>query len=90
MTNSSSAVALPLSVDNLVMRVRSIEITLTRGMDAMAESAMAANPNVAARPVVLSPASHFANRDRPQAWNRAVLAFLARCDARAASRRRSV
>jgi pimeloyl-ACP methyl ester carboxylesterase len=30
--------------------------------------------------VVLSPASHFANRDQPEAWNRAVLAFLARCD----------
>jgi pimeloyl-ACP methyl ester carboxylesterase len=28
------------------------------------------------RLVVLSPASHFANRDQPAAWNRAVLAFL--------------
>jgi len=159
-TNSSSAVGLPLSVDNLVMRARSIEITLTKGMDAMAEFAMTANPNVAARLaldpsardefyayyrrltpigyanslrallamdhiaaelprlrvpvllvggdrdpslapmkvmrrkvrgsrlVVLSPASHFANRDRPEAWNRAVLAFLDRCDRRAASPRR--
>jgi pimeloyl-ACP methyl ester carboxylesterase len=32
--------------------------------------------------VVLSPASHFANRDQPDAWNRAVLDFLARCDRR--------
>jgi len=159
-TNSSSAVGLPLSVDNLVMRARSIEITLTKGMDAMAEFAMTANPNVAARLaldpsardefyayyrrltpigyanslrallamdhiapelprlrvpvllvggdrdpslapmrvmrrkvrgsrlVVLSPASHFANRDQPEAWNRAVLAFLARCDRGAAPPRR--
>jgi pimeloyl-ACP methyl ester carboxylesterase len=154
-TNSSSAVGLPLSVENLVMRARSIEITLTKGMDAMAEFAMTANPNVAARlaldpgardefysyyrkltpigyanalrallamdyitdqlprirvPVlliggdrdpslgpmkvmrhkingskliVLSPASHFANRDQPEAWNRAALEFLAACDQRA-------
>jgi pimeloyl-ACP methyl ester carboxylesterase len=153
-TNSSSAAGLPLSVDNIVMRARSIEITLTKGMDAMAEFAMAENPNVSARValdpaareefyreyraltpigyanslrallamdhiadrlrairvpvlllggdrdpslapmkvmhakirgsklVVLSPASHFANRDQPQAWNRAALEFLARCDAR--------
>jgi len=32
------------------------------------------------RLVVLSPASHFANRDQPEAWNRAALDFLARCD----------
>ena len=154
-TNSSSAVGLPLSVENLVMRARSIEITLTKGMDAMAEYAMAANPNVSERLaldpsardefyeeyrrlspmgyanslrallamdhitdqlprlrmpvlliggdrdpslapmrvmhrkvrgsklVVLSPASHFANRDQPEAWNRTVLEFLARCDRRA-------
>ena len=48
-TNSSSASGLPLSVDNLVMRARSIEVTLTQGMDAMAEYAMATNPNVAGR-----------------------------------------
>ena len=30
--------------------------------------------------VVLSPASHFANRDQPEAWNRAVLAFLTRVE----------
>ena len=148
-TNSSSAAGLPLSVDNLVMRARSIQITLTDGMDAMADFAMTANPNVAARLaldpsskeefyayyrrltpigyanalrallamdyitdtlskikaptlliggdkdpslapmkvmhkkirgsklVVLSPASHFANRDQPAAWNRAALEFLA-------------
>ena len=153
-TNSSSAAGLPLSWQNIVMRARSIEITLTRGMDAMAEYAMAENPNVSARLaldpaareefyreyralapigyanslrallgmdhitdqlprlrvpvlliggdrdpslepmkvmhrkvrgsklVVLSPASHFANRDQPDAWNRAVLDFLARCDRR--------
>ena len=153
-TNSSSAAGLPLSVENLVMRARSIEITLTKGMDAMAEYAMAANPNVSERLaldpsardefyeeyrrlspmgyanslrallamdhitdqlprlrmpvlliggdrdpslapmrvmhrkvrgsklVVLSPASHFANRDQPEAWNRTVLEFLARCDRR--------
>ena len=160
-TNSSSAAGLPLSVDNIVMRARSIEVTLTRGMDAMAEFAMASNPNVAARlaldpsskdefyayyrrltpigyanalrallamdhiterlsqirvPVlliggdrdpslgpmkvmqakvrgsqliVLSPASHFANRDQPEAWNRAALEFLARCDAGARGRHRA-
>jgi len=154
-TNSSSAAGLPLSVENLVMRARSIEITLTKGMDAMAEFAMAANPNLSERLaiepaareefyaeyrqlspigyanslrallamdhitdqlprlrvpvlliggdrdpslapmkvmhrkvrgsklVVLSPASHFGNRDQPEAWNRTVLEFLARCDRRA-------
>jgi len=162
-TNSSSASGLPLSVENLVMRARSIEITLTQGMDAMAEYAMATNPNLVARLalnpdakaefyeeyrrlspigyanscraliamdhitaelprlaerkipvlliggdrdpslapmrvmhrrirgsklVVLSPASHFANRDQPAAWNRAALDFLARCDGRVAPRRR--
>jgi len=152
-TNSSSAVGLPLSVDNIVMRARSIEVTLTKGMDAMAEFAMTANPNVAnrlaidpsskdefyayyrrltpigyanslrallamdhiadrlselrmpvlliggdrdpslapmrvmhrkvrgSRLVVLSPASHFANRDQPEAWNRAAVEFLERCEA---------
>jgi pimeloyl-ACP methyl ester carboxylesterase len=151
-TNSSSAAGLPLSVDNVVMRARSIQITLDEGMDAMAEFSMSANPNVAARLaldpsskaefyayyrrltpigyanalrallamdyitdqlprikaptlliggdmdpslgpmkvmhrkirgsklVVLSPASHFANRDQPAAWNRAALEFLARVD----------
>jgi pimeloyl-ACP methyl ester carboxylesterase len=155
-TNSSSAVGLPLSVDNIVMRARSIEVTLSKGMDAMAEFAMAANPNVVARLaldpsskdefyayyrrltpvgyanalrallamdhiterlpelrvpvlliggdrdpslapmrvmhrkvrgstlVVLSPASHFANRDQPEAWNRAAVEFLERGDASAA------
>src|SRR5262247_4861365 len=154
-TNSSSAAGLPLSVENLVMRARSIEITLTKGMDAMAEFAMVANPNFSERLalepgareefyaeyralspigyanslrallamdhitdqlprlrlpvlliggdrdpslapmkvmqrkvrgsklVVLSPASHFGNRDQPEAWNRTVLDFLARCDRRA-------
>jgi 3-oxoadipate enol-lactonase len=153
-TNSSSAAGLPLSVDNLVMCAQSIKITLEQGMDAMAEFAMATNPNVmerlridpAAREefyeeyrrlapigyanslrallamdhitadlpkirvpvlliggdrdpsldpmrvihrkirgsklVVLSPTSHFANRDQPEAWNRAALQFLARVDAR--------
>jgi 3-oxoadipate enol-lactonase len=151
-TNSSSASGLPLSVDNLVMRAQSIKITLEQGMDAMADFAMQANPNLverlridpAAREefyeeyrrltpvgyanslrallamdhitaelprirvpvlliggdrdpslgpmriihrkirgsklVVLSPASHFANRDQPEAWNRAALSFLARVD----------
>jgi pimeloyl-ACP methyl ester carboxylesterase len=156
-TNSSSASGLPLSVENLVMRARSVEISLTQGMDAMAEYAMATNPNLVARLaldpgakaefyaeyrrltpvgyanscraliamdhitadlprlarhpvlllggdrdpslgpmrvmhrkirgsklVVLSPVSHFANRDQPAAWNRAVLDFLARCDGRRA------
>ena len=156
-TNSSSASGLPMSVENLLMRARSIEITLSQGMDAMAEYAMTANPNLVARLalnpdvkaefyeeyrrlspigyanacraliamdhitaelprlgerkvpvlliggdrdpslgpmrlmhrkirgsklVVLSPASHFANRDQPEAWNRAAHDFLARCDAR--------
>jgi pimeloyl-ACP methyl ester carboxylesterase len=153
-TNSSSASGLPLAWQNIVMRARSIEITLTQGMDAMAEFAMASNPNLSERValdpgakaefyeeyrrltpigyanslrallamdhitdelptlrmpvlliggdrdpslapmrvihrkvrgsklVVLSPASHFANRDQPEAWNRAVLDFLARVEAR--------
>jgi len=163
-TNSSSASGLPLSVESLVMRARSIEITLTQGMDAMAEYAMATNPNVAgrlaldpnakaefyeeyrrltpigyansvrtllamdhitdelprlaehgipvllvggdrdpslgpmrvmhrriqgSRLVVLSPASHFANRDQPEAWTRTVLAFLGRVESRPPGGRRS-
>jgi len=136
------------------MRARSIEITLTQGMDAMAEFAMAANPILSERLaldpeakaefyeeyrqltpigyanslrallamdhitdqlstlrmpvllvggdrdpslapmkvmrqkirgstlVVLAPASHFANRDQPEAWNRTVLDFLARVEGR--------
>jgi hypothetical protein len=36
------------------------------------------------RLVVLSPASHFANRDQPEPWNRAVLDFLARVERPAA------
>ena len=147
--DSSSAVGLPLSVDNLVMRARSIQVTLEGGMDAMAEFAIASNPNVSGRIkldprareevfamyrmltpigyanalrallqmdyiterlpeiavptllvcgdedpslgpmrimagkvthaefVLLSPAGHFANRDQPEAFNRAVLEFLA-------------
>ena len=153
-TNSSSASGLPLTWQNVVMRARSIEITLTQGMDAMAEFAMAANPNLSERLaldpeakaefyeeyrqltpigyanslrallamdhitddlpklrmpvlliggdrdpslspmkvmhrkvrgsklVVLAPASHYANRDQPDAWNRAVLDFLARAEGR--------
>jgi 3-oxoadipate enol-lactonase len=153
-TNSSSAVGLPLSPDHLVMRAQSIKVTLEQGMDAMAEFAMASNPNVAARLaldpsskeefyayyrrltpigyanalrallamdhitdrlgsirvpvlliggdrdpslgpmkvmharirrsklVVLSPASHFANRDQPSVWNRVALDFLSSIDAR--------
>lgn len=148
--DSSSATGLPLSVENIVMRARSIEVTLKDGMDAMAEFAIASNPNVAGRVkldprardeiyamyrmltpigyanalraliamdyitnqlpkirvptllvcgdedaslgpmkviqkkikgsrlVILSPAGHFANRDQPEAFNRAVLDFLAR------------
>jgi len=151
-TNSSSAAGLPLPVDHILMRAQSIKVTLEQGMDAMAEFAMAANPNVQARLaldpnaktefyayyrrltpigyanalrallamdhitdqlrrirvptlliggdldpslgpmkemharvrrsrlVVLSPASHFANRDQPEAWNRAALDFLAAVD----------
>ncbi|MFQ5899536.1 MAG: alpha/beta fold hydrolase [Candidatus Methylomirabilia bacterium] len=47
--DSSSAAGLPLSIENLAMRVRSIEVTLKEGMDAMAEFAIASNPNVAGR-----------------------------------------
>jgi pimeloyl-ACP methyl ester carboxylesterase len=36
-------------VDNIVMRAKSIEVTLAGGMDAMAEFAIASNPNVAGR-----------------------------------------
>jgi pimeloyl-ACP methyl ester carboxylesterase len=147
-TNSSSAAGLPLSADHILMRAQSIKVTLEQGMDAMADFAMATNPNVTARLaidpgakeefyayyrrltpvgyanslrallamdhitgqlssirvptlliggdrdpslapmkvmhkkvrgsklVVLSPASHFANRDQPEAWNRAALEFL--------------
>ncbi len=146
--DSSSAVGLPLSVENIVMRARSIEVTLKGGMHAMAEFAIASNPNVSgrlkldpsarkeifdyyrmltpvgyanalrallqmdyiterlpeisvptllvcgdedpslqpmrvmeqkvkhARFVLLSPAGHFANRDQPEAFNRAVTDFL--------------
>jgi pimeloyl-ACP methyl ester carboxylesterase len=159
-TNSSSAAGLPLSVDNIVMRAQSIKVTLEKGMDAMAEFAMEANPNLVerlridprareefyeeyrrltpigyanalrallamdhitdelsrirvpvlliggdrdpslapmqvmkrkirgARMVVLSPASHFANRDQPDAWNRAALDFLARVDGQKGRRSR--
>ena len=152
-TNSSSAAGLPLSVDHILMRAQSIKVTLDKGMDAMAEFAMATNPNVLARLtidpsakdefyayyrrltpigyanslrallamdhitdqlslirvatlliggdldpslapmkvmhkklrgsklVVLSPASHFANRDQPEAWNNAALSFLAKVNA---------
>ena len=45
-TNSSSAAGLPLPVDHLVMRAQSIKVTLAHGMDAMAEFAMQANPNL--------------------------------------------
>ena len=151
--DSSSAAGLPLSVDNLVMRAQSIKVTLEGGMDAMAEFAIASNPNVAgrlkldpgargevlayyrmltpigyanslrallqmdyiterlsaisaptllvcgdedpslgpmrvmeqkikhARFAMLSPAGHFANRDQPEAFNRAVLDFLASLEA---------
>jgi pimeloyl-ACP methyl ester carboxylesterase len=34
----------------------------------------------AAKLIVLSPASHFANRDQPEAWNRAALEFLGKVD----------
>jgi pimeloyl-ACP methyl ester carboxylesterase len=47
--DSSSAAGLPLDVDNLIMRARSIKVTLEGGMDAMAEFAIASNPNVAGR-----------------------------------------
>ena len=152
-TNSSSAAGLPLSVDHILMRAQSSKGTLDKGMDAMAEFAMATNPNVQARLsidpsakdefyayyrrltpigyanslrallgmdhitdqlslirvptlliggdldpslapmkvmhkklrgsklVVLSPASHFANRDQPEAWNNAALSFLAKVNA---------
>ena len=42
-----------------------------------------ASTDPTARNVVLSPASHFANRDQPEAWNRAALAFLKKVDGRA-------
>src|SRR5581483_8370067 len=47
--DSSSAAGLPLSVENLVMRAKSIHVTLEGGMDAMAEFAIASNPNVSGR-----------------------------------------
>jgi pimeloyl-ACP methyl ester carboxylesterase len=146
--DSSSACGRPLPADALLMRAQSIKVTLEGGMDAMAEFAIASNPNVAGRvkldpaardevfamyralqPIgyanalrallqmdyitehlpgltmptllvcgdedpslpamrlihqkvphasftLLSPAGHFANRDQPAAFDRAVLAFL--------------
>src|SRR5216684_2667836 len=146
--DSSSASGLPLGVDNVVLRAKSIEVTLKGGMDAMAEFAIQSNPNVAgrikldpsarkeifdyyrmltpigyanalrallqmdyitdrlseitvptllvcgdedpslgpmreiqkriphARFALLPLAGHFANRDRPEAFNRAVVEFL--------------
>ena len=47
--DSSSAAGLPLSVDNVVMRARSIQVVLEGGMNAMAEFAIASNPNVSGR-----------------------------------------
>src|SRR5262249_1710897 len=47
--DSSSAAGLPLSVANLVLRARRIHVCPARGMDAMAESAIASNPNVSGR-----------------------------------------
>src|SRR5713226_10547077 len=47
--SSSSASGLPLSVENIVMRAKSIEVTLNGGMDAMANFAIESNPNVAGR-----------------------------------------
>ena len=151
-TNSSSAAGLPLPVDHILMRAQSIKVTLEGGMDAMADFAMASNPNVRERLaldpnakeefyayyrrltpigyanalrallamdhitdqlsliraptlliggdrdpslepmkvmqkkvrgsklIVLSPASHFANRDQPEAWNRTALEFLGKID----------
>ena len=147
--DSASAAGLPQPVPGLATRVRSIEITLEKGMDAMADYAIASNPIYAAtvrrdpgarkefralfrmldpvgyasslrallhvedfthelpkiqaptllicgdedpalgsmkaaqklikgsRLKVLSPAGHFTNRDQPEAFNRAVLDFLA-------------
>lgn len=146
--SSSSASGLPLGVENIVMRAKSIEVTLNGGMDAMANFAIESNPNVAGRlkldpsarkeifeyyrmltPIgyanalrallqmdyiterlgeievptllvcgdqdlslgpmreiqkripqakfaLLAPASHFANRDQPEAFNLAVVEFL--------------
>jgi pimeloyl-ACP methyl ester carboxylesterase len=38
-----------------------------------------------AKLVVLSPATHFANRDQPEAWNRAALDFLSAVERRSLS-----
>src|SRR5437764_341037 len=80
-TNSSSAAGLPLSSDNLVMRAQSIKVTLERGMDAMAEFAMASNPNVAAR-LALDPSSKdefyaYYRRLTPIGYANALRALLA-------------
>src|SRR4029450_244289 len=47
--DSSSASGLPLGVDNVVMRAKRIEGALAGGMHAMAEFAIASNPNVSGR-----------------------------------------
>src|SRR5262249_56823665 len=59
---SSSASGLPLGVDNIVVRAKSIEVTLSGGMDAMAEVALASNPNVSGR-IKLDPPAPQANVD---------------------------
>src|SRR5258705_1029651 len=60
--DSSSAAGLPLSVENLVMRAKSIEVTLKGGMNAMAEFAIASNPN-AEGPLHLEPVARHASSD---------------------------
>src|SRR5438094_183229 len=68
-TNSSSAVGLPLSVDNLVMRAQSIKITLEQGLDAMAQFAMRANPNLVER-LKLDPGARAGGREMARAGRR--------------------
>jgi pimeloyl-ACP methyl ester carboxylesterase len=48
-TSSASAAGRPLSVDDLVMRATSVKVAIEQGMDALAEFAMAQNPNYRAR-----------------------------------------
>jgi pimeloyl-ACP methyl ester carboxylesterase len=66
-SNSASAAGLPLSPDDLVMRARSIKITLEQGLDAMAQFAITASPNTMAR-IALNPAA----RDEVYAKYRAL------------------
>jgi len=75
-----------LAMDYITVRLREIKApVLLVGGDrdpSLAPMKVIAKKIRRAKLVVLSPASHFANRDQPEPWNRAVLDFLAKVDRR--------